>query len=127
VLRDTSPTSGFPVQGGAVVVVVVPVLVVVVVPVLVVVVVPAVVLNVVVVVDTGADPDCPFTISTKIKRYLHRDWLPKNCTNNYVLIMSKMSSPAIFRTCPVGTSPDGMSMMSSPAICWTRAVPHLME
>ncbi len=53
-LRDTSPTSGFPVQGEAVVVV--PVLVVVVVPVL-----------VVVVVDTGADPDCPITISTKME------------------------------------------------------------
>ncbi len=74
-LRDTSPTSGFPVQGGNVVVVVVPVLVVVVVPVLVVVVVPVlvvvvdpdVVLNVVVDVDTGADPDCPFTISTKME------------------------------------------------------------
>ncbi len=66
------------------VVVVVPVLVVVVVPVLVVVVVPNVVLNVVVDVDTGADPDCPFTISTKIEKYLHRDWLPKNCTHNNV-------------------------------------------
>jgi hypothetical protein len=65
VLRDTSPTSGFPEQGVDVVVVVVPVLVVVVVPVPEVVVVP--VLVVVVVVDTGADPICPFTISTKME------------------------------------------------------------
>jgi len=105
-LRDTSPTSGFPVQGVGVVVVVVPVLVVVPVVVLnvVVVVVPElVVVPVVVAVDVGtaaaAAGACPITKSKKT--YIDKIksiFLSKKCTHNYQSISIKKEKEKIAHT-----------------------------